>query len=118
MPTIFWGTGEVLTSAVSICLPAMLNLVRKFSSIFLCSPTSKPSLLTDTRTQQSSFSKSNGTGGEVIAEESLDYRPSLKSESIPSQSMLVPNGTKMSVGIHKEGFELEGMSSRPNSYGN
>ena len=99
MPSIFWATGEILTSAVSICLPAMLNLGRRFSSVFLHPLTSKLSIRTGTGTQGSS--KSNGTGREANPKHNLDYQPSLTSGSTASQSMLVLNATNLSVGPHK-----------------
>lgn len=130
---VYWVTCEAPTTIISICLPPMANLVRRFYSTFLLPLSGKFSSLISSRPSRDSSFKSRGSaceaGHETANDNSkehlrlssngsnhsfIDSRRSLRSTE--SRNQLVPNTANPPARVYVEGCELSHIAPRQEQY--
>jgi len=74
MPMVYWVTSEAPTTLISICLPPMLNLIRRFYSNFLLPLSGKVSSLMSSRMSRDSNIKSQSGTFELSHERANDRK--------------------------------------------
>jgi hypothetical protein len=131
---VYWVTCEAPTTLVSICLPAMINLINRLHDSFLSPLSSKISSIWSTYTSTDSFFKSrDGAFNTTLnrsreGEAQLDFASNYSNTSVTvgdktihsmeSQNVKGNNNIQASTSIYQEDFQipLSNITGRQNQY--